>query len=192
MRHALAVFGAVVALFAAAAVRAADAYTFDKAHTNILFFITHHGYTKVLGKFHDYDGEIVFDPDNVERSRVRVAIRTASINMFHDKLNEHLRTPDFFWAEKFPTMTFVSTKVEKTGEKTGRIIGDLTLLGVTKPVTLEVTFNKAADHPVYKVWSVGFSARGTLTRSDFGMKYAVPRIGDEVELVIEVEANMKT
>ena len=170
---------------------AADQYVFDKAHTNILFFVGHHGYTRVLGKFHDYDGIVAFDPDSVEKSSVNVEIKTASINMFHDKLNEHLRNPDFFHVEKFPTMTFKSTKIEKTGDSTGRMTGDLTLLGVTKPVTLDVAFNKAAEHPVYKVWSVGFSAKGKLTRSDFGMKYAVPRIGDEVEIVIEVEANKK-
>ena len=170
---------------------AADTYTFDKAHTNVLFFVGHHGFTRVLGKFHDYDGSFTFDPNNVEKSAVDVAIKTASINMFHDKLNEHLRNPDFFHVEKFPTMTFKSTKIEKTGDNTGRMTGDLTLLGVTRPVTLDVTFNRAAEHAVYKVWSVGFSAKGKLTRSDFGMKFAVPRIGDEVEIVIEVEANKK-
>ena len=98
-----------------------------------------------------------------------------------------MKNEDFFNVEKFPEMTFKSTGVTVTGENTGDVTGDLTLLGVTKPVTLHVTFNKAGKHPMGDKYAAGFSATGTLRRSDFGMDYGLPMVSDEVELRIEVE-----
>ncbi len=186
---AFALAGALAVAHTAAA--APEGYDFDKRHTSILFFINHLGFSYVQGEFHDYDGEVVFDPDDVANSRVRVAIKTASVDTDVDKLDDHLRNQDFFHVDKFPAMTFVSTKVEKTGENTGRVTGDLTLLGVTRPVTMEVRLNKAGEHPVYKKWAAGFSATATFKRSEFGMTYGVPMIGDEVRVVIETELHRR-
>src|SRR5690606_12273607 len=104
-------------------------------------------------------------------SSTEVTIDTSSISMNHEAWENHLKNADFFDVEKFPTMTFKSTKVERTGEKTAKMTGDLTLLGVTKPVTLDVTLNKSDLHPFHKKMAAGFSATGTLKRSDFGMNY---------------------
>jgi len=173
--------------FTPAADAVPERYAFDTAHTNILFFISHLGFSKMQGEFKSFDGGFEFDPNNVGASSASVTIQTASVDMDHDKLNEHLRAPDFFDVAKHPTMTFVSTKVEKTGDNTGRITGNLTMLGVTKPVTLDVTFNKAGKHPIYGGWYAGFSARGVVKRSEYGMTYGIPGLGDEIEVVLEVE-----
>ena len=164
-----------------------ERYVFDKAHTQILFFVSHLGFSMMQGEFHDYDGEFVFDRDDPSRSSVEVSIATASVDTDHEKLNEHLRTPDFFNSEAHPTMSFKSTSIERTGENSGRIIGDFTMLGVTRPLTLNVTFNKADVHPVNKNYIAGFSGSTTIRRSDYGMTYSVPAVGDEVEVRLEVE-----
>tara|TARA_B100001971_G_C18133170_1_gene506000 strand:- start:310 stop:906 length:597 start_codon:yes stop_codon:yes gene_type:complete len=165
----------------------AATYEIETPHTQVIFSVNHLGFSNSHGKFTDYEGHFTFDENNVEASRVDVKIKTDSLNMDHEKWNAHLKNADFFNVEQHPEMHFVSTKVEKTGDNTGTLTGDLTMLGVTKPVTLDVTFNKAGVHPYSKKNVVGFSARGTLKRSDFGMTYGVPGVSDEVNLIIEVE-----
>lgn len=164
-----------------------EAYEFDKAHTQILFFVDHLGFSTSQGEFHDYDGSFNFNDSEPEKSKVDVTIKTSSIDMDDEKWNAHMKNADFFDVEKFPTMTFKSTAIEKTGDKTGVITGDLTILETTKPVALDVTFNKAAIHPFSKKYVAGFSAKTKIKRSDFGMKYGLPLIGDEVDIMIEVE-----
>jgi len=171
-----------------AAQAAPQAYSLDPAHSTVAFILDHMGYAKMLGRFNTVAGDIQFDKDAVDKSSVKVTIDAASVDTNHAKRDEHLRSPDFFNAKEFPKLTFTSTAIEKTGDKTGRMTGTLTLLGVSKPVVLDVTFNKDANSPVSKKDTVGFSARGTLKRSDFGMKYGVPAIGDDIALIIEVEA----
>ena len=190
-----AVLGALVALggFQAGPAVAAD-FAIDKAHTNIVFMVTHLGYSRMIGRFDDFKGDLTFDPKNVEKSKVNVTINTASVNTHHEARDKHLRSPDFFNAKEFPQMTFVSTGIEKTGDKTGKILGNLTLLGVTKPVALDVTFNSMRKHPLpqYKgIMTTGFSARTKIKRSDFGMKFALGGIGDEIDIMLEVEAAAK-
>jgi len=170
---------------------AADRFKIDPAHANVVFLITHFDYSRMIGQFQEFEGEFTYDENDLSNSEVRVTVQTASVDTDHQKRDEHLRSPDFFNAAEFPEMSFVSTGVEPTGENTARVTGDLTLLGVTKPVTLDVTVNKVAPHPLpnYEgVLTAGISARGTLQRSDFGMTKFVPGIGDEVEIWIEAEA----
>ncbi|HYG86867.1 MAG TPA: YceI family protein [Azospirillum sp.] len=179
------------ALFATTAgtVQAAPiAYKLDPAHMSVAFIVNHLGFSNLIGRFNTVSGEVAFDKDAVHSSTVKVTIDTASIDTAHAKRDEHLRSPDFFNAKEFPQMTFKSTKIEKTGDRTGKLHGDLTLLGTTKPVVLDVTFNKEGVSPASKLETVGFSARGKIKRSDFGMKYGAPNIGDEIELLIEAEA----
>lgn len=166
---------------------AADRYAFDKAHTQILFFVDHLGFSKSQGEFHDYDGSFTFDPEDWSKAAVEVSIRTHSIDMDDHAWDKHLRNEDFFHVSKYPTMDFRSTRVEPTGERTAKVHGELTLLGVTQPVTLDVTFNKAGEHFLSKQWIAGFSATTTLKRSDFGMTYGLPAVGDPVEVRLEVE-----
>jgi polyisoprenoid-binding protein YceI len=146
------------------------------------------GLSHSFGKFTDYQGAISLDEADPEKSAVDVVIQTASVDLNDDKWNEHVKGKDFFDVEKFPTMTFKSTKIEKTGDQTANVTGDLTLLGVTKPVTLTVVHNKTGKHPMKDVMATGFSATGTIKRSDFGMKYGLPMVGDDVKLIIEAEA----
>ena len=175
--------GSVVPAFAAPV-----SYKIDPAHTAVAFIVNHVGFSNVIGRFDTVGGDVTFDKDAVEKSVVNVTIDTTSVDTNHAKRDEHLRSPDFFNAKEFPKMTFKSTKIEKTGEKTGKLHGDLTMLGVTKPVVLDVTFNKDGVSPASKLETAGFSARGTVKRTEFGMKYGAPAIGDDIQLLIEVEA----
>ncbi|CAG0909711.1 unnamed protein product, partial [Cyprideis torosa] len=164
-----------------------EIYEFDKAHTQILFFVNHLGFSTSQGEFHGYDGVFEFNRAEPERSNVEVTIQTNSIDMDDQKWDDHMKSKDFFDVEPFPTMKFKSTSIEKTGDKTGKITGDLTILEITKPVTLDVTFNKAAIHPFSQKYVAGFSAKTKIKRSDFGMKYGLPMIGDDVDIILEVE-----
>ena len=196
---------ALIAGAFAAAVSPAAAETFkvDITHSSFVFSANHIGYTNVFGLFRDWEGEFTFDQKAPDQAKVKITVKADSVDTNDRRLqanggirgrDEHLRSADFFNAKEFPTFTFESTKVEKTGEKTGKLHGNITLLGVTKPVVFDVTFNKVAPHPVpaYKgVLTAGFTIRGTIKRTDWGMKTAVPAISDDVTLYIEIEAQEK-
>lgn len=171
--------------------QAADRFKIDPAHTNVVFSVTHFDYARMIGQFQEFEGEFTYDENSLADTELTVTIQTASVDTDHQKRDEHLRSPDFFNALEFPEMKFVSTKVQPTGEDSAKVVGDLTLLGVTKPVTLDVTINKVAPHPVPTydgVLTAGISARGSLKRSEFGMTKFIPAIGDEIQIWIEAEA----
>lgn len=178
---------AFVGLFSQPAFAEVETYDFDKAHTQIIFAVDHLGFSKSHGKFLDFDGNFVFDTTSPEKSVVDVTIKTEGLDMDDEKWDEHLKGSDFFDVEKFPDMTFKSTSIEVTGENTANITGDLTLLGVTKPVTLAVVHNKSGKHPFGDKYVSGFSADASLKRSEFGMTYGLPMIGDDIQIHIEVE-----
>ena len=163
-------------------------YSFDKTHTQVIFFVNHMGYSFSEGEFLDFDGGFTIDTENPANSTIDVTIHTASIDMDDEKWDAHMKNEDFFNVEEYPEMTFKSTNVEVTGENTANVTGDLTLLGVTKPVTLQVTHNKSGPSPMGSEYKSGFSATGSLKRSEFGMNYGIPNVGDDVEIRIEVEA----
>lgn len=187
-------FALAAALIAASlstpAVAAPQAYQFDKGHTNILFFIDHLGFSKMVGEFRSFDGVLNFDPENPAASSVQINIQVNSVSTDVKALDEHLQKPEFFNAEQFPAMSFNSTAVTTAGDGKLKVVGDLTLLGVTKPVTLDVTVNKAAPHPFTKAPAAGFSATATLKRSDFGMSAMLGMLGDDVSIRIETEAQV--
>jgi polyisoprenoid-binding protein YceI len=184
-----AVLAMVVFLSFSAPARAqVETYLLDKPHTQVIFSVNHLGFSNSYGKFLDYDGKIIFDRGTPEKSHVEVTIQTASLDMGDEKWDAHMKNADFFNVEKFPVMTFKSTGIELTGENTADITGDLTILGVTKPVVLATVFKNAGKHPMMDRWGAGFSATATVKRSDFGMSYGVPMVGDEVNIIIEVEA----
>lgn len=164
-------------------------YKLDMAHTAVVFNISHLGFSNMFGRFGEFDGSLKFDTDNIENSEVKVTINTESVNTFHEKRDEHLRSPDFFNAAEFPEMTFESTKITKTGDGTATLEGDLTLLGVTKPVALDLVINKVGPHPFTQQPVAGFTATGVIKRSEFGMNYGLPAIGDEVKIQLDVEAS---
>lgn len=179
-----------ILLSALPASAAPEVYDIDSSHANIVFRISHFGFSKPDGKFPNATGILILDEQKPEDSKVNVSIPVKDLVTGIPKLDEHLQAADFFDTAKFPTATFSSTKVEKTGEKTAKVTGDLTLRGVTKPVVLDVTLNKIAPN-MFKMKTAGFSATTTLKRSDFGMVAYLPDLGDEVTLSIELEANVQ-
>ena len=170
---------------------AAETYAIDPVHIWVTFAIKHGpAGAMVLGRFDRASGEIVFDRDDVTRSSVKAAVDAKTINTNFAQRDADLRGPDFLNAAEFPVMTFVSTKIEKTGDKTGIITGNLTLTGITKPVALKATF--AGEAPMGPTNHVGFSAAGEIDINDFQMKKAIQfRFGPKIEIRIEAEANKK-
>lgn len=171
----------------AAPALAAETFKIDETHTSIVFFVDHLGYSDTIGRFNEFAGSFDFDPDNVENSKIDFTINAASVDTNHEPRDDHLRSPDFLNVDEFPEITFSSTSVEKTGDNTGRVTGDMTMLGTTKPVTLDVTLNQMQPNPRSGVMVAGFSARGQLNRSEFGMNFGQGGIGDTLDLFIEVE-----
>lgn len=166
---------------------AAD-YTIDPTHTHVLFTVDHLGFSKMIGLFTETSGTFSFDPANVGASKLNVVIKTASLESQFAQRDTHLKGADWFNVTEFPEIKFVGTTYTKKDDKTGTITGNLTMHGVTKPVTLEVVVNKIGERATDKKQAAGFSARGSLKRSDFGMKTYIPYISDEVDLIIETEA----
>jgi polyisoprenoid-binding protein YceI len=162
-------------------------YVLDKSHAKVVFSINHLGFSTYYGFFPDLSGTLDLDPAAPEKSALNVAINVAGMVTTDPKLDQKLKSDTFFDTAKFPKATFKSTAIEVTGEGRGKLTGDLTLHGVTKPVTLDVTFNGAGTPPMTQIYVVGFDAVATLKRSDFGIKNFVPLVGDEVTLRISCE-----
>ncbi|UXY16893.1 YceI family protein [Chitiniphilus purpureus] len=180
----------LLAMLAAGAVAAPQTYEIDSTHTYPSFEISHLGFSIQRGGFDKTSGTIVLDTEK-KSGNVEIVIDTASIDTGLDKRDAHLRGEDFFNTAQFPTATFKSGKLKFSGDKLTAIDGEFTLLGVTKPLTLAVSNFKCGTHPMSKKPWCGAEATGTLKRTDFGMSYGVPGVGDEVKLNIQVEAGLK-
>ena len=180
---------AVSALLATTLNASADpsAYTFDPMHTEVRFCWNHLGVSRQCAHFTGYEGELLYDEANPEKSRLNVTFKTDSIETLVPIFNEHMKGDKLFDAKKFPEATFKSTKFEQTGEKTGKVTGDLTIHGVTKPVTLDVMLNFAGIQPMSKKPTLGIGAITNVKRSDFGVSAAVPYVSDEVSIEIQTE-----
>ena len=165
----------------------ADDYILEPVHTQILFFCDHLGFSKSQGEFLSFDGKFFYDPEQPEKSSANVTIQTASIDMDNQKWNDHMKNEDLFDVEKYPTMSFVSKRVESDVSGVMNLHGELTLLDQTHPVTLKVTHNKSGVHPFSGKFIAGFSASTTIKRSIYGMTYGLPALGDEVEIRLEIE-----
>lgn len=171
----------------------AGTYKLDRSHASLTWKVSHLGLSFYTARFTKFDATLNIDPAKPETAKLSVEVDTTSIRTDYpfasrkDFDKELIESPNFFNAKKFPKITFVSTKVERTGDKTAKITGDLTLLGVTKPVTLDVTLNAAIMHPFAKKPAMGFSGTAKIKRSDFGMTHLVPNVGDDVTLLVEVE-----
>lgn len=187
---ATAALGALALLAAAPAAAAPETYRIDPEHLSIGFLVHHIGYADTLGMFREAEGSFVFDPEARTLEDLTVTIQAESVFTNHQRRDDHLRGDDFLDVEAHPEITFVATSAEPTGETTGTVTGDLTILGVTQPVTLDVTLNKRGEYPFGNNFVMGISARTTVTRSDYGMTYAVDNgwVGDDIEVIIEVEA----
>ena len=174
---------------------APERYQLDPNHMAIAFLVAHVGFAKTLGQFTRAEGAFVFDPEKPVVSDIVVIIDAASVNTQHEKRDQHLRAKDFLWVEEHPQITFRGTSAEQTGPRTGKVVGDLTIRGVTRPVTLDVVWNKSDQYPFGDMhYAIGISARTKIKRSDFGMTYAVEggMVGDEVEIILEFEGVRQT
>ncbi|MGN6268724.1 MAG: YceI family protein [Sphingomonas sp.] len=163
----------------------AGTYQVDPGHTQVLFTIGHLGFSEYTGMFVEPSGTLVLDPANAANDKVDVTFPIAKVRTTVAALDEHLQTPDFFDAAKYPTAHFVSTKVTKTGDGAATIDGNLTLHGVTRPISLDTRFvgaGKMVMGPPKP--NIGFAATTTIKRSDFGLGYGVPLVSDDVLLTI--------
>jgi polyisoprenoid-binding protein YceI len=192
MRRALTAASMIATFLSSATAAYAADYTIDPAHSHIMFMIDHLGFAKIVGLFSDFSGTLSFDPNNVPASKLNVTIKTESLQTQFAPRDKDLKGADWFNTTEFPEITYVASQFAKKDDHTGTITGKLTLHGVAKPVTLDVVVNKVGQNPLDKINSAGFSARGTLKRSDFGMKTFLGAIGDEVDLIIEIEAKQKS
>jgi len=183
-----------IACPAASAVAAPQTFNFDTAHSTVVFRVSHNGLAHVFGRFRTVSGSVNLDPANLSSGLVKATIDANSVDTNNERRDKHLRSPDFFNAGEFDSIEFNSTSLEVSDDNSGTLKGDLTLLGVTKPVTLDVTVNHSGPHPDPRqggAATVGVSASGKITRSDFGMTGFLPGVGDEIDLWIEVEAVAK-
>ncbi|MEW6776968.1 MAG: YceI family protein [Bdellovibrionota bacterium] len=179
--------GALMLLTGSTTALAADTYKIDSVHTYVVFKVNHLGMTNNYGRFNDISGKIVFDDKDPSKSSIDIEIQAASIDTANQKRDDHLRGPDFFNAKQFPVIAFKSKSVKKTGANTFDITGDLTMHGVTKPLSFVFTKTGEGKDP----WGnnrAGGEATFTIKRSDFGMTYSIGPSGDEVTLLVSVEA----
>jgi polyisoprenoid-binding protein YceI len=168
-------------------------YDLDTAHSRVGFAAKHAMVTTVRGHFADFTSEVHLDEENVANSTARIEIKTASISSGNDQRDEHLRTGDFLEVEKYPTISFVSTKVEQTGDDTYDVTGDLTIKDVTKPVTVKFEKTGAADDP-WGNFRVGFEGKTVINRKDWGVNFNVALeaggllVSDKVTLEFDLAA----
>lgn len=161
------------------------AYAIEPVHTRILFSLSHLGTSTWYGDFTHASGSAKIDPAHPGASSVEVSVPVDSVSTTNAALDAELKGADWFDAAKFPTMTFKSRQITATGPNQGQIVGDLTLHGVTRPVTLQVTFHGVGPNPMTHAYTAGFDATGVIKRSDFGVaKYAPSIVGDDVTLII--------
>ncbi|ALR21590.1 MULTISPECIES: YceI family protein [Sphingobium] len=158
-------------------------YVIEPTHTQIVFAYDHMGFSNNLGIIAQPTGTLTLDPKNPAAAKVSVDIPVANLKTGVTELDAHLMKADFFDAAKFPKATFVSTGVKVDGDD-AEITGNLTIKGITKPVTLDADFYGAGIHPMSKKENIGFTATTAVKRSDFGMSYGVPMVGDTIELKI--------
>lgn len=169
-----------------------EEYIIDKSHFSIGFLVEHVGYARTLGMFRDIDGSYIHDVKNKKINDIKIVINTDSVFTNDEKRDEHLKSPDFLHVDKYPEMVFKATDIKINNDET-IINGNLTLLGITRPLVLTGKINKIGKYPfggIIKPYVMGISAKGTIKRSDHAMMYAIKDnlVGDEIELIIEFEA----
>ncbi|GLQ98395.1 YceI family protein [Dyella mobilis] len=166
-------------------------YQLDPSHTMVLFSWSHFGFSNPVADIGiDEGSKLVFDQQDPSKSSVDVTMPLSKLDTHVAALDEHLKQPDFFNADKYPTISFKSTGVQKVDSTHYTIVGNLTVHGVTKPVTLNATLNSMGPNPFTGQPAIGFNATGTLKRSDFGLGSFVPKVSDDIQLTITTEASV--
>lgn len=176
--------GILCSLGLALSASGADTYKVDPVHSSVIFGIKHKGVTNFYGAFKEISGTVTFDAADPSKSSVELTVPVESVDTRDDKRNQHLKSPDFFNAKQFPTITFKSNKIEGSGD-TYKVSGDLTIHGVTKPITVD--FKRGADGGGQGKTTGGGEARFTIKRSDFDMKFMVGPLGDDVSIILSLE-----
>jgi polyisoprenoid-binding protein YceI len=165
-------------------------YKLDPGHTMVLFSWNHFGYSNPTANLGLGEGTLVFDEQHPAQSSVEVTLPLADLDTHVPALDEHLKKPDFLDADKYPTVTFKSTKVQPLGGHKFKVTGDLTVHGVTRTVVLAATLNKVGPHPMSKAQAIGFDATTRIKRSDFGVGAYVPNVSDELTIRITTEGSV--
>jgi polyisoprenoid-binding protein YceI len=172
------------------AAQAADTYQIDPVHASVLFKARHLNIADVYGRFDDVSGTVTLDPANAADDSISLEIKADSLDTHNEKRDQQIKGPDFLNVKQFPTITFKSAKVEKAGDDTYNVTGNLTLRGVTKPLTLE--FKKTGEGKGMKdEYRAGGETQFTIKRSDFGMTYMPNVVGEDVTLIISLEGIKK-
>ena len=169
----------------------AGSYSLEPTHTRVLFAVNHMGFTTWYGQFTGAAGTLSLDPKHPAASQLSVTVPVASVSTSNATLDGELKAADWLDAAKYPTMTFKADKVVLAGRQGARVTGALTLHGVTRPVTLNVTFNGAGVNVLDHAYTVGFEVAGHIKRSDFGVTKYVPLVGDDVSLIISAAFEAK-
>ncbi len=164
----------------------AGTYQLDSSHIGIAARVDHLGFSNVAVRFDKVSGSLNWNPDQPASSSVDIAIDTASLDSGWPARDKHLKSADFFDAEQHPSVSFKANSLDRTGDSTATVPGELTLLGITQPVTLHVAFNKHGKGRRGED-RIGFSAKTSIKRSDFGMKTGLPAVGDVADIAIEAE-----
>ncbi len=176
--------------FAVSVQAAPVTYKLDPSHTMVLFSWNHFGFSNPTADLGLGEGTVVFDQQHPANSSVEVTLPLAALDTHVPALDEHLKKPDFFDADKYPVVTFKSTAVKALGGDKFKVTGNLTVHGVTRPVVLDATLNKVGPHPMTKASSIGFDATTSLKRSDFGIGAYVPNVSDEISIRITTEGSV--
>lgn len=184
---------AALAFAASPAVAAPKPFTLDKGHAHVGFEIYHLGYSRTVGQFRDFDGTFLIDEEKPENSKITFTVKAASVDTNHAERDNHIRNKDYLNADKFPEMRFVSTGVTMLTPTSGKLHGNFTLLGVTKPISLDFKVTKDAPYPSYipnydERRAVGFEATGQILRLDYGMDF-VGFVGSPTGLAVDIKAN---
>jgi polyisoprenoid-binding protein YceI len=165
----------------------AQTYQIDPVHSSLLFRVKHMDTAYVYGMFTSMKGTVVVDEANPARSSINIEVDANSVYTHNEQRDKHLRSPDFFNTRQFPTITFKSTQVRRINANTVQVRGDLTMRGVTRPITANVTLTGKGKNPQGKD-IIGFETTFTIRRSEFGIRYGLPGLGDEVQVTLSIEA----
>jgi polyisoprenoid-binding protein YceI len=164
----------------------ADQLKVDGSHSFVVFKVQHLGVSNAWGRFDSPEGTITWDEQDPSKSKIAITLQTSKVNTGNQKRDDHLRSPDFFNAKQFPTATFKSTSITKSADNQYQVSGDLSLHGVTKPIT--VTLTKIGQADTQMGHRAGFESTFTIKRSDFGMNFMPGGIGDDVTMFVSLEA----
>lgn len=169
----------------------ADTFTIDGVHSNVIFKIEHLGVSSFFGRFNDVSGSFLLDRENPDQSRVEIVVKSKSVDTNASRRDRHLKSPDFFNADEFPTITFTSTSVTPGEGDTFKVDGKFTLLGTTRPLSVTLNWIGEGDRGAQFGYRGGFDTTFTIKRSDFGMDWHPELLGDDVTLFVGIEGQRR-